>query len=70
MVRSSRWATTGSEMEAEVKGVKVYFNEGQNYLSFDKVTEYKLKKGFLIMRLNDGKCIAYNISRIYKFEVD
>ena len=51
--------------------VKVYllgFNSKS--ISFENVTEYKLKKGFLIMRLNDGKCISYNLSRIERFEVD
>ena len=56
-----------------MQGIKVYL-DGYYWhsrpISFDKVTEYKLKKGFLIMRLNDGKCIAYNLSRIYKFEVE
>lgn len=52
-----------------MKGVKLYFDD-KNFVTFEKITEYKLKKGFLIMRLIDGKCIAYNLSRIFKFEVE
>lgn len=34
------------------------------------VTEYKLKKNFLCVRLIGGKCISYNVNHIESFEVE
>ena len=53
-----------------MKGIKVYL-EGFNQkpISFEKVTEYKIKKGFLCMTLADNKYICYNLSKIERFEV-
>ena len=54
-----------------MKGIKVYLDGfNQKPVSFEKVTEYKFKKGFLCITLADGKCICYNLSKIEWFEVD
>lgn len=56
-----------------MKGVKIYLTDEYLFekpISFEKVTDYKIKKGFLCMTLVDGKSICYNISRIERFEVD
>lgn len=52
--------------------IRVFFEDSglMNFLTFDKVKEYKIDKGFLCMSLNDGKSICYNIKNIEKFEVD
>lgn len=34
------------------------------------VTEYKLKKNFLCVRLIGSKCISYNVDHIERFEVE
>lgn len=34
------------------------------------ITEYKIKKNFLCVRLIGGKFISYNIDHIERFEVD
>lgn len=54
-----------------MKGIRIFFNyDPSSYLTFNKVEHYKLKKNFIIMKLLDGKCIAYNLDSIYKFEVE
>ena len=53
-----------------MKGIKVYLAGSTKPISFEKVTKYQFKKGFLCIISADNKSICYNLNRIERFEVD
>ncbi len=56
-----------------MKGIKVYLVDYDCWhskpVSFEKVEYYRIKKGFLCLKLNDGKSICYNLKYIERFEI-
>lgn len=57
-----------------MKGIKVYLVDYDCWhskpVSFEKVLDYKIRKGFLCMTLESGKSICYNLKYIERFEVE
>ena len=55
-----------------MKDINVYVKSGKEIkkLTFNKVTEFELKKGFICMSLASGKFISYNLKYVVKFEVE